>query len=198
MKKKILSIITILLMFVMLITLTGCGNESKKDEEETASSPKEVVEEFLGYVEEGKFSKASKLIDWTLAYKVDDENYYSYEDYDFEALEDMPSKEIKEYKNDNEDDIEYFKNYFESYETDVDDMASFKININLEDDEKVDGTKNIYLVEAEVEMNWKIEKDDDEETSTETIEFYIMKDDGEYKIIDGITDIRYMLADMTW
>lgn len=197
MKKKVLSIVAILVMFVMLVSLTACGKDKKK-EEEVASSPKDAVEQFLDYVEAGRFSKASKLVDWTLTYKTYEEGYSYYDSVDYEEIEDMSSKEIKEYEDDNESDIEYAETSFESYKSTIDDLASFKIDADLEKAEKVDGTKNIYLVEADIEMTYKEDKKDDEETEDDTIEFYVMKDGEEYKIIDGVYDVKYMISDISY
>lgn len=197
MKKKVLSIVAILVMFAMLVSLTACGNDKKK-EEEVASSPKDAVEQFLEYVEAGRFSKASKLVDWTLTYKTYEEGYSYYDSVDYEEIEDMSSKEIKEYEDDNESDIEYAETSFESYKSTIDDLASFKIDADLEKAEKVDGTKNIYLVEADIEMTYKEDKKDDEETEDDTIEFYVMKDGEEYKIIDGVYDVKYMISDISY
>lgn len=197
MEKKVLSIVAILVMFVMLVSLTACGSNKKK-EEEVASSPKDAVEQFLDYVEAGRFSKASKLVDWTLTYKTYEEGYSYYDSVDYEEIEDMSSKEIKEYEDDNESDIEYAETSFESYKSTIDDLASFKIDADLEKAEKVDGTKNIYLVEADIEMTYKEDKKDDEETEDDTIEFYVMKDGEEYKIIDGVYDVKYMISDISY
>lgn len=196
MKKKILSIVAILLMFAMLVSLTACGDEEKEDDDDkdSASTPKEAVEEFLGYIEKGKFSKASDLVDWTLSYKTYDDGYYL----DYEEIEDMSSREKREYEDDNEADIESAENYFESYETSIDELDSFKIKVDIDDAEKVEGTKKIYKVEAEVEMKGKEDRRDDENTKEDTITFYVMKDDGECKIINGVYDVRYMISDFLY
>ena len=200
MKKKLLNVVAILLMVAMLVSLTACGDDSSKksEKEESASSPKAVIEEFLGYVEDGKFSKASKLVDWTFTYKVYDDSYYSYDEYDYSEIEEMSKKEIKEYEEDNDYSIEYAQEAFEDYESEVKDMYSFKLNADVEKGEKVKGTKNIYKVEAELEMVWQEKKKDDEETSSKDVEFYLIKDGDEYKIIDGVYQTRYLLSDLYW
>ena len=196
MKKKILSIITILLMVAMLFSLTACGDKSSKnDSDEEAASPKDVVKEFLGYVEDGKFSKASKLVDWTLAYKV---YYDSYGDYDYSEIEEMSKKDIKDFEEDYEYDIEYAQEAFEDYQDEVEDQYSFKIDADIGKAKKEKGTKKIYKVEADVTMTWKDDKKSDEETSDDEIEFYLIKDGDEYRIIGGVYDVRYMLSDLYW
>jgi hypothetical protein len=183
MKKKILSIMTIIaLLTAMLFGLTACGN--KNDEEESKSGPESVVEDYFEYIGKLNFEKAFKLIDWTAYSMVQNE------DYDYDEIEDK----YDEYAEENEDDldglqdsVDYISAY---YEEALEDYEVFSIKVKkVEDAEKVDGTKNTYSVKIKVAL--KISEEDDEDydvDKTETYEVYVMKSGSDYKIIGGIDD----------
>jgi hypothetical protein len=194
MKKKCLSIILVItLLFTMLFGLTACGNK-KDDDKEDKTGPEATVQEYFEDIGKLKFSKAFKLIDWT-AYMMTSE-----EDYDYDEVE----AEYDDFAEEYEDEIEELNDYLDSIsdyakET-LEDYGTFKIKVkDVEDAEKVDGTKNIYSVNIKVEIN--IQEDDEDEDSdddsyyysdsineTETYEVYVMKSGSEYYIIGGIDD----------
>ena len=190
MRKKFLTILLVfLLMLGMLIGLTACGNNDKDDEEDEASGPEAVVEEYCEYLSSGKFKKAFDLIDWEMYLMVDD-------GYDYDELEDKDTYE--EFKEDNEyyldniyEQIEYaIDEYSEIYE----DAKKFEVKVkSIEDAEKVKGTKNVYSVEAKIKINVKDEYGD-ENTSTEDCTIYLMKKSGKYYIIDGIDAVMESIA----
>ena len=190
MRKKFLTILLVfLLMLGMLIGLTACGNNDKDDEEDEASGPEAVVEEYCEYLSSGKFKKAFDLIDWEMYLMVDD-------GYDYDELEDKDTyeefKEDNEYYLDNIDEqIEYaIDEYSEIYE----DAKKFEVKVkSIEDAEKVKGTKNVYSVEAKIKINVKDEYGD-ENTSTEDCTIYLMKKSGKYYIIDGIDAVMESIA----
>ena len=77
-------------------------------------------------------------------------------------------------------------------------MASIKFKADLEKAEKVDDAKNIYKVEAYVEMVWKENIKDEEDSSERSIDFYVIKENGVYYIIDGVYQLKGLLADLYW
>ena len=202
MKRKLLGICSIILVFVALIGLTACDDKNKENnekKEEAISSPEKVVESFLEYVENGELTKASKLVDWTFSFKTYDEGYYSYyDDFDFKGLEDMSTSEINEYKEDKKSDIENAKNSFEDYSNSIKNMNKFKIRSKVENGEKEDNTKNIYEVSADVKFEYQEKENDKEDTLDEEIDFYIIEKNGKYYIIDGVYDVKKMISDMYW
>jgi hypothetical protein len=178
----------IALLVAMLIGLTACGSEdskNKKDEEST-SGPEAVVQDYFEYIGNLKFSKAFKLIDWAAYSMIENE------DYDYDEIED----EYEEYIETNEDDINDLEDYVDdlavTLEEEIENYGKYTITVNnVEDAEKVEGTKNIYVVEIEVAM--KIETDDDVEENTDEYDVFVMKNGNDYYIIGGIDEFMEAL-----
>jgi len=179
MKKRILStVLVVILMVSILFTLTACGDkkEEKKDKAQI------VVENYFENIGKNQFAKAFEYIDWNAYFMV--ENSYEYskieEDYD-EYVE-----ENKEYIESLNNTLETFSDY---YEDAIKDFETYEVKLNkVNKSEKVEDTKNIYSVEAEVELTIQETEDDEKETNKETYEIYVIKLEDEYKIIGGIDD----------
>ena len=185
MKNKIFRVVMVAtLLATMLFGLTACGNK----DDEKKSGPEKVAKEYFEDIGEKDFTKAFKLIDWQ-GYVMTSEEDIAYED-----LEDEYEDFGKEYEDEIAQMQEIVEQMGDYMKEAIEDYEKFSVKVkNVEDAEKVEGTKNVYCVEVEVKTTIKQEDDEEEKSETETYEIYVMKKDSKYYVVGGIDDFMESL-----
>ncbi len=177
MKKKIFSIVLLVVLLLgSLIMLTGCGESGDEEED---SSPEAVVEDAVKAIEKMDYDELMECVDLKGLFVAYDNSIYDEDDMeDFEELyEDLGASEWKREKEYIEEELEEEFNYIKEEAEEYDD---FKLKIDKINSKKISGTK-IYKVEIEVTGIIKYDGQTDEENGEFTV--YVWKNDGDYKII---------------
>lgn len=141
------------------------------------SSPEKTVKTFLKNIEN---KKASKIVDqmdivglgaWSACYGKYKDFEDKYDEYK-EEYDDLDKDEINEQLDSMKEELEDSFENVDKIKIDVKKMKSAK---------KVSGTKNLYKVNTKMKVTTKV--DDDKESDTTTVDFYVYKVKGKYYIV---------------
>lgn len=176
MKKKILSILlVIVLMAGMLVGLTACGDDDKDEKEEVSSSPEAAVEDIIKAIDQKKAKKILDAIDIYGMTVLEDMDEDEYEDFYDEYKDFLKSDEYDDMQDEWDEAEEEALDGLQDW---LDGIEDLKVKVKkITKNEEIG--KNIYEVKA------KIEATQDDDTETDTMTFYVMKDGSSYKVIGG-------------
>ena len=170
--KKI--IIAVVAIVVVILAIVGIVNAVKP-------SPEKAVKSFLKNLDSKKIEKAIDQMDFVGMAAFDE-----CED-DYEDFKDNYNDFKDEYEDDKEETEEYIDEMVEELQDTIDDLDEFNVEIKeVKKARKVKDAKNLYKVRAKIKTI--VKSDDDTERDNSTIDFYVYKVSGKYKIVGMDTE----------
>lgn len=170
--KKI--IIALVALVVVILAIVGIVNLVKP-------TPEKTIKEFVKNMDDRKISEAFDQIDYIglVAFEECDGDYEDFrENY----------KDAKEQAED-EDFDDILEEMIDGFQDQVDEVEEFSFELkDIKKSKKVKGVSNLYKVKAKIKSAVKEDEDSKTERTNSTVNFYVYKTNGKYKIV-GVENI---------
>ena len=183
MKKRLISLASVMLTFSLLLTSCTSKSSKKKDKDSESDADEEIVEVFEGYGKQLKKLSVSKIADIAPDTSLQDLDLSGDEEDIVKALVKKASFEIEE---------------TEIKEKKKTSTCTAKVKVNYVDLEKI-----LDNFDGEADAESIIEAIDKAKTSKKSVKISLESDDGEWKIVDdsaicdllfnGLEDLEYYL-----